>query len=82
MSILEVILVVTISVVAGIGLLSLRQAMHYDGDGDAFLRRGADVDAMAHQPLHPYAVRAKRRGWVMLAISAGLCAVLGLVHNL
>ena len=56
--------------------VSFGQSQYYDGDADAFVRKGFGLWALFHQPQHPWAVRAKRRGWLLGAAALVPLAVL------
>lgn len=53
------------------GAVSTRQAEYFDGDRDAHWERYRP-SSLLHAPKHPFAIRAKRRGWVLFGIAAGL----------
>jgi hypothetical protein len=69
MGVLELLLV-TGAVLGSAGGILLRQSQYLDGDGDAFWRRNA-VSSLVHSPRHPLAIRARRRGWVLLLAGTG-----------
>ncbi len=64
MSTWETIGFIVFCVLASGAAISFRAARYYDGNPNAFLGL---VDGVFHTPKHPYAVRAKKRAWVLMA---------------
>lgn len=74
MSTIETVWFVTCVVLWGAGVISFQQARYFDGDSDAHSRMGGEDIPIFHTPRHPYALKAKRRGWVLTASAVGLTA--------
>ncbi len=70
MNTLETIWFVTCAALGWAGAISMQQARYYDGDPNA--HASSDDFPIFHIPRHPHAIRAKRRGWILIGLAAGL----------
>jgi hypothetical protein len=69
---------VMIAVFIGGASISMQQARYFDGESNAHW--STSEFPLFHTPKHPHAVRAKRRGWVLLALGASSIAA-GLIYK-